>query len=92
VHDAGTFAARAQDWLGERADVLPSRALREQGWFGPGEAHPRFAERIGDVALVMRGSWTVKDWTPGEPRHLHVGNHGGTSEDEMNIPLIVENA
>jgi hypothetical protein len=27
---------------------------------------------------------------PGDPRHLHIGNHGGTSEDEMLIPLIVE--
>ena len=92
VHDADGFLKEAQDWLGERAEVKPSRALVEEGWFGPGAAHPRFAERIGDVALVMRGRCTVKDWTPGEPRHLHIGNHGGTSEDEMNIPLIVESA
>ena len=92
VHDPKAFLETAQDWLGERADVMPSRALVDEGWFGPGAAHPRFAERIGDVALVMRGLWTVKDWTPGEPRHLHIGNHGGPSEDEMNIPLIVENA
>jgi hypothetical protein len=32
----------------------------------------------------------VKDWTPGEARHLHIGNHGGPSADEMMIPLIVE--
>jgi hypothetical protein len=32
----------------------------------------------------------VKDWAPGESRHLHIGNHGGTSEDEMMIPLILE--
>ena len=38
----------------------------------------------------MRGRTTVKDWTAGESRHLHIGNHGGTSEDEMLIPLIVE--
>jgi len=45
---------------------------------------------VGDVALVMRGRYTVKDWAPGESRHLHIGNHGGTSEDEMLIPLIAE--
>ena len=44
---------------------------------------------IGDVALVMTGRATVKDWVPGESRHLHIGNHGGTSEDEMRIPLVV---
>ena len=69
---------------------MPSRSLQEDGWFGGGTPHPRFAERIGDVAIVMRGGYTLKDWLPGEPRHLHIGNHGGTSEDEMTIPLIME--
>jgi hypothetical protein len=86
------FAARARDWLGDRARVCPSRDLVEEGWFGPGEAHPRLAERIGDVALVMRGRTTVKDWTPTEPRHRLVGHHGGTSEAEMMIPLMVGSA
>jgi hypothetical protein len=90
VHDPRAFLQKARDWLGERADVVPSRRLVDEGWFGPGTPHPRIDERIGDVALVMRGRYTVKDWTPGESRHLHIGNHGGTSEDEMRIPLIVE--
>ncbi|HKU47684.1 MAG TPA: hypothetical protein VJQ58_12430, partial [Burkholderiales bacterium] len=90
VHARDEFMKKAKDWLGERADVVPSARLADEGWFGPGTPHPRFAERVGDVALVMRGRTTVKDWTPGESRHLHVGNHGGTSEDEMLIPLIAE--
>jgi len=90
VHDAKTFMQKAQDWLGEHADVIPSQNLADEGWFGPGTPHPRFKERIGDVTLVMRGRYTVKDWTPGESRHLHIGNHGGTSDDEMLIPLILE--
>jgi hypothetical protein len=90
VHDEKEFLSRAKDWLQDKADVRPSRELVAAGWFGPGEPHPRLAERVGDVALVMRGRHTVKDWTPGEPRHLHIGNHGGTSEDEMRIPLIME--
>jgi hypothetical protein len=92
VHAPEDFARRAQDWLGERAEVMPSRQLVDEGWFGPGEPHARFAERIGDVTLLMRNRYTVKDWTTGEPRFLHIGNHGGTHEDEMMIPLIVENA
>ena len=92
VHSKNEFLERARQWLGERADVRPSRELVDEGWFGPGRPHARFAERIGDVALVMRGRYTVKDWTPGEARHLHIGNHGGTSADEMMIPLIVEAA
>jgi len=92
VHDSDAFARKARDWLGERAEVKPSAQLVREGWFGPGEAHPRFAERVGDVALVMNGRYTVKDWTAGEARHLHIGNHGGPTADEMMIPLIVETA
>jgi hypothetical protein len=86
------FVERARDWLGERARVCPSGELAAEGWFGPGEAHPRLAERIGDVALVMHGRTTVKDWTPAEQRHRHVGHHGGVSAEEMMIPLIVGSA
>jgi len=84
------FLQRARDWLGDRAEVRPSRELADEGWFGGGTPHPRFAERIGDVAIVMRDGNTLKDWLPGEPRHLHIGNHGGSSEAEMTIPLIME--
>ncbi len=86
---APEFMARAQDWLGERARVCESRTLVDEGWFGAGVPHPRFAERVGDVALLMSGCYTIKDWTPGESRHLHLGNHGGASEEEMMIPLVV---
>jgi hypothetical protein len=89
VHDQNLFSQKAREYFGDRADIRASRDLQEEGWFGPGRAHPRFAQRIGDVAIVMRGRGTVKDWVPGESRHLHIGNHGGTSEDEMHIPLVV---
>jgi len=89
VHDAKNFIAKAKDVFAGRADVRPSRGLQDEGWFGPGRAHPHFAERIGDVAIVMHGRGTVKDWVSGEPRHLHIGNHGGASADEMHIPLVV---
>ena len=89
VRDQKAFLGKARSLFENRADVRPSRELLEEGWFGTGRAHPQFAERIGDVALVMRGRGTVKDWVSGEPRHLHIGNHGGTSDDEMNIPLVV---
>lgn len=89
VHDQKAFIEKATSLLENRADVRRSEELADEGWFGPGCPHPHFAERIGDVALVMKGRGTVKDWVSGEPRHLHIGNHGGASEDEMNIPLVV---
>jgi hypothetical protein len=89
VQDQKAFISKAKSLLANRAHVRPSRELLDEGWFGTGRAHPHFAERIGDVALVMKGRGTVKDWVTGEPRHLHIGNHGGMSEDEMTIPLVV---
>ena len=89
VRDTAAFIEKAKDYFKQRADVRPSIELWQEGWFGAGRAHPLFAERIGDVALVMQGRGTVKDWVAGESRHLHIGNHGGMSEDEMNIPLVV---
>ena len=83
------FVARAAEWLDGRAEVLESRALLEEGWFGTGAVHPRIEERVGDVALLMNERFTIKDWTPGEPRHVHIGNHGGASAEEMMIPLVV---
>src|SRR5258706_848434 len=89
VRDKAAFIESAKGFFRQRAVVRPSVELLQEGWFGTGRAHPLFEERIGDVALVMQGRGTVKDWVPGEPRHLHIGNHGGMSEDEMNIPLVV---
>src|SRR5690606_27428246 len=92
VHEPAAFLRAAQDWLGERAEVRPSAELVAEGWFGPGIAHPRLAERVGDVALVMRGRYTIKDWAPGETRFLHVGNHGGTRGAALTLPLAVASA
>jgi len=86
------FMRRAAEWLGERAEVRPSMEFAEEGWYGSGDPHPSLAERIGDVTLLMHGRASVLDWTPGERRHRHIGQHGGASEDEILIPLIVGSA
>jgi hypothetical protein len=83
------FSERAQELLGGYADILPSRKLIDEGWFGPGEPHARLGDRVGDITLLMRSHHTLKDYVPGEKRHLLIGNHGGTTEDEMLIPLVV---
>jgi len=71
------------------AELAPSAELVAQGWFGPGPSHPRLLERIGDYVLMMKGRYVVKDWLPQERRHVLIGVHGGVSEDEMRVPLVL---
>ena len=44
--------------------------------------------RVGDYTLVMKDDWTITDWLPGEKRYALVGVHGGSSVEEMRVPLI----
>ena len=71
------------------ADLFRSADLIDQGYFGLGAPHPRLWERIGDYTLMMKENYTIKDWLLGERRHVHIGVHGGVSEGEMVVPLIV---
>lgn len=74
------------------AIAMKSAQLIEQGWFGPGTPHPRLAGRIGHYTLIMQDDWTIKDWLVGERRHAQIGVHGGISDAEMLVPLIVAHA
>lgn len=75
--------------LGDCVDLWPSRKLVNKEYFGIGEAHPRLGERIGDYTLIMKNRYVIKDWLPSEPRHVQIGVHGGTSDEEMYVPLII---
>ncbi len=86
---SAAFADYVASTLGPYAECHASATLLDQGYFGLGAAHPRLAERIGHYTLIMKDRYVLKDWLPGEHRHVHVGVHGGTSEAEMYVPLIV---
>ncbi len=82
VVDAG---ARALEGI---ADVYPSRALLDAGWFGAcGDA--RAVRAFGDVSIVMRPGMALTDRLEGERPHRMLGMHGGTTREEMSVPLAV---
>jgi hypothetical protein len=78
--------------LAEQITVHPSRRLLEQHYFGLGSAHPHLHRRIGDFVLEMNNNHTIMDTLPGEKHFYHIGAHGGLSEDEMLVPLIIIDA
>ena len=87
--EGARFERYVEARLGHCASVRASADLLAEGWFGPGAPHPRLAERIGDYILVMKDGYAIRDVVPGERRHAQIGVHGGTSEEEMLVPLVV---
>jgi hypothetical protein len=83
------FESYVRSELDACAELWRSRELIERGCFGLGVPHPRLADRVGDYTLVMKENYVIKDWLPGEHRYAHIGVHGGTSDAEMWVPLIV---
>jgi hypothetical protein len=86
---AKVFERYVERRLGHAATLARSSDLMADGWFGPGPAHPRLAERIGDYMLIMKEGYAVRDHVPGERRHVQIGVHGGPTEDEMLVPLVI---
>jgi hypothetical protein len=75
--------------LSSEMSIYPSSELIERGWFGLAEPHPELHHRIGDRLLRRKSHYTLNDWLPQERRHELIGVHGGLSEDELLVPLIV---
>jgi len=84
-----TFESYVESRLGHCATLVRSGELITQGWFGPGAPHPRLADRIGHYTLVMKDGYAVRDCVAGERRRPQIGVHGGATDDELLVPLMV---
>jgi hypothetical protein len=57
----------------------------ESGLFGPGPAHPRLRDRLGDLIAAARGDAYL--WWGDKENRLY-GRHGGLHSDEMLVPFL----
>jgi predicted AlkP superfamily pyrophosphatase or phosphodiesterase len=64
--------------------IEPGYAV-EHGLFGPGNPHPRLAERTGDQIMAARGRAYL--WWANKKNYL-AGRHGGLTEEEMVVPFL----
>ena len=87
--DFEDYAARH---LSAGLQLFRSRDLIADGWYGLGLPHPRLSARVGHYTFLARENWTLTDRMLGEKKHVQVGAHGGATEDEMYVPLIVARA
>lgn len=91
-HKREQFVQYAEQALGAYLHVVDSRRLIADGYFGLGVPHPRLHERVGHYTLLMKYNYAIKDWIVGEQPFSQVGMHGGLSEEELFVPLVVANA
>ena len=83
------FITYVNNNLGDSLTVRPSKQFLDQHYYGLGPAHPQLHRRIGDYTLAMNNNHTIMDTVPGEKHFYHIGTHGGLSDDEMLVPLII---
>jgi hypothetical protein len=82
------FKRYISSYLGKACKIYSRSQMIKQGFYGPGPADPRLAERIGDFVLIMEDGWCLKDFLLGEEKIFLKANHGGTTFREMLVPLI----
>ncbi len=83
------FISLAQQQIGHACWVIESRQLLAGGAFGPGTQHPQLAQRIGEVCLLAKEDWSIRDTLPQEKPLYLPGQHGGVTAAEMSVPLIL---
>jgi hypothetical protein len=83
------FISMAQQQIGHACWVIESEKLLADGAFGPGPQHPQLAQRIGEVTLLAKKDWNIRDTLPQEKPLYLPGQHGGVTAAEMTVPLIV---
>lgn len=92
VRDGRREAARryAETHLADHCVVADMEKLVASGLFGPPEhAHPEACARLGDLALLAKGTKRfVYDLTTSRGPPTLVGHHGGLMAGEMRVPLL----
>ncbi len=78
-----------EDELEGYCRLYEASELIEEGYFGLYEQAPELGERIGDYVLIMKENYTLQHRYPNEEDPFMVGQHGGTTEEEMYTPLSV---
>lgn len=76
--------------LSKYAYVFKSEDLLKKGFYGLGKPTKKLVERIGDYTIIMKENYVLEDFLANKDKtSFLIGQHGGLSEDEMRIPLIV---
>ncbi len=82
---------RAMKKIKNSCYLFKSEELVKRGVFGIEKPDKRFLDRIGDYIIVAKEGYGIYDFIgkTHKKRKFNKGDHGGLSEREMTVPLIV---
>lgn len=86
---ARKFERYVREELNHACTLHKSEDLVDEGYYGLKKQHPELLHRIGDYVLIMKENYVMKDYLADKLANHNIGNHGGTSREEMFVPLIV---
>ncbi len=69
------------------ADVVKTRDLIAQGYFGP-DLSPKFLSSVGSLVLLPYAGESIYWYEKDHFEYTFRGNHGGLTPEEMLIPLV----
>jgi hypothetical protein len=91
LHINDGLVEEAQAFLAERlagkAEVVTTRSLVEQGYFGPPPFAPQFLARLGDLVILPYAGESVWWYEKDRFEQKFYGHHGGLTPQEMKIPV-----
>ena len=83
------FKKYVKDKLKHCCDIYESEVLLKKGYFGKFKPHKKFLSRLGDYTIIMKEDYAMYYYPPKKGENHNLGDHGGLSDDEMYIPLVV---
>lgn len=83
------FEQYVKNNFAECCEMHKSEDLIKKNYFGLFKANPKLIDRVGDYTLIMKDNYIMKQFIEGQEGEIHIGNHGGVSQEEMFVPLII---
>ncbi len=84
------FERAFHNHLGNDFILLSKNDILTKGILGDGRTHPKITDFIGDYMICAIADKSVKYLTLNtKPKPPHAADHGGLTEEEMIIPLII---
>lgn len=88
-HQRERFVTLVEQQLGHALTLHRGLDLIEQGLYGLGEPHPELVSRVGEFVLEMKENYILTQSIAGEAEFFMIGQHGGLSDAEMQVPLVM---